>query len=117
MELRSIWLSTDRPINQPWRLVEGIGGRCFSWSDGNGNLHVCDLATAEIAYSLPLFNGTAYFSRDGSLMMCLQSSGVITARWAQSGSVLAMTDMLDNEIPPCYPTFIKDRNHAVILAD
>ncbi|KAF9362560.1 hypothetical protein BGX34_005930 [Mortierella sp. NVP85] len=115
--LRTITLSKEDPVKKPWRLVEGIGGCNFSWSDLDNNLHVCDLGTGKLVYSLPSFYGTAYFSRNGSLMMCLQSSGTITARWTQSGSVLAMTDMLDNGVPTCYPTFIKDRNHAVILAD
>ncbi|KAK3827973.1 MAG: hypothetical protein J3Q66DRAFT_409118 [Benniella sp.] len=115
--IRSITISEGEPIRQPWRLIEGIGGNYFSWTDKDDILLVCDLATGNLIYSLSSFKGTAFFSRDGPLMMCFQDSGTITTRWSESGSLLATTDVFGQDNPPSFLTFIKHRNHAVVLSD
>ncbi|KAF9343730.1 hypothetical protein BGX34_006432, partial [Mortierella sp. NVP85] len=115
--IRSIKLSKSGPIRQPWRLIEGIGGKYFSWTDNDNNLLVCDLATEKLVHQLSSCKGTAFFSRDGPLMMCYQDSGVLTTRWTETGSLLASKDVFDHDTPPSFPTFVKHGNYTVVLAD
>ncbi|KAK3828140.1 MAG: hypothetical protein J3Q66DRAFT_434734 [Benniella sp.] len=115
--IRSIRIWRSGPISQPWRLVEGIGGKYFSWKDNDNNLLVCDLATGKLVHSLPSCKGTAFFARDGPLMMCYQDSGVLTTRWTETGSLLASTDIFGHDTPPSFPTLLKHGNNTIVFSD
>jgi len=104
----------DKPIRDTWRLIEGLGGKYFSWSDANSKLLVCNLETGTLVYPLCLPRGTAYFSRNGKLMLCYHEHDTITTRWTESGTVLGIAKVSKPMLYQAFAAFIKNDEHIVV---
>ncbi|KAK3828041.1 MAG: hypothetical protein J3Q66DRAFT_7320 [Benniella sp.] len=104
----------DKPIRDTWRLIEGLGGKYFSWSDANSKLLVCNLETGTLVYPLCLPRGTAYFSRNGKLMLCYHEHDTITTRWTESGTVLGIAKVSKPMLYQAFAAFIKKDEHIVV---
>ncbi|KAF9959409.1 hypothetical protein BGZ65_000428 [Modicella reniformis] len=114
--LRRIALSTGDPvIEKPWRTIEGIGGKYFSWADMNGVLSVCDLEAGKLVRPVAL-DGTASFSVDGALILCSQTPSITTTRWAESGTMLASTNVDESMLSQVFSAFIENNNQVIVPA-
>ncbi|KAG0227939.1 hypothetical protein BGX31_006787 [Mortierella sp. GBA43] len=114
--IRRIHLSRTCSMKDAWRLVEGIGGRFFSWSDKNDNLLVGDLITGKLVHLIASFRGSAHFSSDGSLMVCYQASGALTVRLTESGTILAATNVLGVDYHHAFPAFIENDSRVIVTS-
>ncbi|KAG0004242.1 hypothetical protein BGZ65_000723 [Modicella reniformis] len=111
--IRTITLST-LPISEYGRLIEGLGGKYFSWSDGDDNFTVCNLETGRLIYPMATSRGTAYFSRDGSLMICLQANNAITTGWTESGSMLGTSNSFKHASCQVFPAFVNNDEQFIV---
>ncbi|KAG0002400.1 hypothetical protein BGZ65_002668 [Modicella reniformis] len=111
--IRRIPLSTHS-ISNYGQLIEGLSGKYFSWSDKDDNFSVCNLETGRLVFPMASFRGTANFSRDGSLMICLQESNIITTRWTESGTMIGASDIFNAESRQAFPAFINNGRHFIV---
>ncbi|KAF9361006.1 hypothetical protein BGX34_007377 [Mortierella sp. NVP85] len=113
----TLTVSVNKPIRDPWRLIEGLRGKYFSWSDETSKLLVCNLETERIVYPMFLPEGTAYFSNDGKLMLCREehdTHDIMTTRWTESGTVLGKAKLSKSISYQTFSAFIKNDDHIIV---
>jgi len=111
--IRRIPISNEGSIlTNPRRIIEGLGGKYFSWLDKNNITYICDLETGKIAYTMDS-GATIYFSKDGSLMLCNEVDDT-TIRWTESGTMLATTKVEDSSLSQVFSAFTESGNRILV---
>ncbi|KAF9343804.1 hypothetical protein BGX34_006352, partial [Mortierella sp. NVP85] len=111
--IRRIPISNEGSIlTNPRRIIEGLGGKYFSWLDKNNITYICDLEIGKIAYTMDS-GATIYFSKDGSLMLCNEGDAT-TIRWTESGTMLATRNVEDSSLSQVFSAFIESGNRILV---
>ncbi|KAI8350213.1 hypothetical protein B0O80DRAFT_132988 [Mortierella sp. GBAus27b] len=100
-------------ISSPQQIIERINGKYLSWLDNNSVLKVCDLETERLVHAIAS-DTTSRLSSDGSLVVCYQSPGVITTRWAETGTILCTANVETDPRDQVSVEFIGDGTRIIV---